>query len=334
VSGSCCVPGDHDGHDGHDGRDNPVFPASDGPPSLPSAPGSVADAAAWRRFEISTFTMGSDGPDAIPGDGEDPPRRVTLSGHAVALEPVTNAAFAAFVSATGHVTDAERAGWSYVFAPLVHPEAADHVDGEVVATPWWLRVRGATWRCPHGPGSEATELTNLGDHPVVHCSWHDAGAYARWAGARLPTEAEWEHAARGGLEGARHAWGDEHPLRPDGSRLANVFAGDFPRPSPDFGGTTPVGAFPANGYGLYDVCGNVWEWVADTWTTGHSSEPVHDPQRRTTDRRERRVVRGGSYLCHDSYCTRYRVSARTANTPRTTAGNVGFRLAADPDGSS
>ena len=165
----------------------------------------------------------------------------------------------------------------------------------------------------------------------MHCSWHDARAYARWAGARLPTEAEWEHAARGGLSCARNAWGDEHPLGADGSRRANVFVGNFPRPGPGFTGTTPVGTFPANGYGLWDVSGNVWEWVADAWTIGHTDQPTTDPFVDDTDRRARRVVRGGSYLCHDSYCTRYRVAARTSNMPRTTAGNVGFRLAADTD---
>ena len=280
----------------------------------------------WRRLPASTFTMGDDGPHTIDGDGEGPCRQVALSSYVIAVAPVTVAEFAAFVAATGHVTDAERAGTSFVFHALLAPGAQQQVRGQVVSTPWWLDVQGACWRAPDGPGSG---LAGRENHPVTHCSWYDATAYARWAGARLPTEAEWEHAARGGLHGARNVWGDEPPIAPDGSRRANVFVGDFPHPTGEQVGTCAVGSFPPNGYGLLDMAGNVWEWVADAWSDQHAAEPVRDPSVTSSDRRARRVLRGGSYLCHDSYCTRYRVSARSSNTPRTSAGNFGIRIAAD-----
>lgn len=319
MTGPCCVPS------ADEGPRDPRRPhrATTEPGAGQSRAGDLGPT--WRAFPPVTFTMGDDGDHTIEGDGEGPRRSVRLSPHAIGLGPVDNDRFAAFVAATGHVTDAERIGWSYVFGALVHPDAGDCVLGQAVAAPWWVRVRGASWRAPAGPGSD---LDGRGAHPAVHCSWHDAQAFARWSGTRLPTEAEWEHAARGGLDAARNAWGDEHPLAPDGSPArANVFAGDFPRPAPGFAGTSPVGAHPPNGYGLYDVAGNVWEWVSDAWRVDHPATTVTDPLVTTANRRARRVLRGGSYLCHDSYCTRYRVSARSSNTPRSAAGNVGFRVA-------
>jgi formylglycine-generating enzyme len=241
-------------------------------------------------------------------DAELPVHPVRLTPFRMDATTVTNDQFATFVAATGYVTDAERYGSSAVFHLLVEPGA--DVAGCVPETPWWLNVRGASWR--GGPG----------DHPVVHVSWNDAHAYAAWAGKRLPTEAEWEYAARGGLHGKRFPWGDE--LRDD----CTIFRGDFPaRP------TRPVGTVAAragrpNGFGLHNTVGNVWEWCADWFSpTYYAGSPQDDPPgpRHGTER----VMRGGSYLCHDSYCRRYRVAARTSNTPDSSAGNIGFRCAID-----
>jgi sulfatase modifying factor 1 len=178
-------------------------------------------------------------------------------------------------------------------------------------TPWWCGVRGAYWRAPEGP---ASDLDGRWDHPVVHVSWDDALAYCRWAGRRLPTEAEWEYAARGGLDQARFPWGDE--LTPGCEHRCNIWQGRFPvrdTAEDGYSGTAPVDAYRPNGYGLFNVSGNVWEWCAD-WFDGSRSQ---------------RAMRGGSYLCHESYCNRYRVAARTANTPDSATGNLGFRCAAD-----
>lgn len=257
-----------------------------------------------------TFAMG----DAFAeGDASElPVHEVRLSPFRVDATAVTRDEFAAFVAATGYVTDAERYGSSAVFHLLVE-DGAD-VVGPVAGTPWWVEVRGATWR------------QGRGDHPVVHVSWNDAAAYAAWAGKRLPTEAEWECAARGGLDGNRFPWGDEP--RDD----CNIFRGDFPHAP-----TTPVGTVAAhagapNAFGLHNTVGNVWEWCADWFSpTYYAESPSDDPPGPATG--TERAMRGGSYLCHDSYCRRYRVAARTGNTPDSSAGNLGFRCAIDcPDG--
>ena len=258
----------------------------------------------------ATFRMGCDNEWAYPGDGEGPVRDVHVGAFSIDRTPVTNDAFAAFVAATGYVTGAEAFGWSFVFAGLL-PD--DFVETRGVANaPWWRQVFGADWRHPEGPGRG---LDGRGDHPVVHVSWHDALAFAAWAGKRLPAEAEWEYAARGGLDGAVFPWGDE--LEPGGEHRMNVWQGTFPTDNTradGYLGTSPVGAFPPNGHGLVDVTGNVWEWAAD----------VVDA--------DARVQRGGSYLCHASYCRRYRVAARQRSTADSSAGNVGFRCATDARG--
>ncbi len=277
------------------------------------------------------FRMGSEAPDAHAADGEGPVRRVQVGAFRLARTCVTNAQFADFVAATGHVTDAERLGWSYVFADLVHARARKHVlRDRVPGAPWWRGVRHATWDHPFGPGSD---LDGLADHPVVHVSWHDATAYAAWVGGRLPTEAEWEKAARGGLDRATYPWGDD--VLPDGEHRANIWQGDFPQRNTAEDGhvaTAPADAFAPNGFGLHQMVGNVWEWTADRWSATWHVEPSAatriDPQGPPDG--AARVVRGGSYLCHDSYCNRYRVAARTATSPDSSLGHTGFRVAADP----
>ncbi len=270
-----------------------------------------------------TFLMGCDNEWAYPGDGEAPVHAVDVAPFRIGATTVTNDYFATFVAATGHTTDAERFGWSFVFAGLL-PD--DHPDTRGVAqAEWWRQVEGATWRHPEGPRSD---LDGRGEHPVVHVSWNDAVAYGAWSGTRLPTEAEWEYAARGGLAGATFPWGDD--LEPDGAHRMNVFQGTFPGENTGADGhlgTAPVRSYPPNGYGIFETTGNVWEWTADwfdpQWYGRRSGRSPAGPPTGT-----HRVMRGGSYLCHASYCRRYRVAARSANTPDSSTGNLGFRVAA------
>jgi formylglycine-generating enzyme len=276
-----------------------------------------------------SFWMGSADADTLADDGEGPVREVHVDAFYIDPKAVTNAQFATFVKRTGYLTEAERFGWSFVFHQFLSARArASVLEAHVPAAPWWLPVRGAYWRSPEGPGSDVAQRSN---HPVVHVSWNDANAYAQWAGKRLPTEAEWEKAARGGLEGARFPWGDD--FTPKGHHRCNTWQGTFPAHNTgDDGhlGTAPVDAFRPNGFGLYNTSGNVWEWCSD-WFSGawHAEEsprtrinPAGPPSG------EGRVIRGGSYLCHESYCNRYRVAARTHTTPDSTTGHTGFRCAA------
>ena len=290
------------------------------PDATPSAPlaalRKALDTAAMSHIPGGAFLMGSDSPDTFIDDGEAPVREVQLSPYLIDTTAVTNAAFAEFVAATGHVSDAEREGWSFVFHALLHPRARSAVrDGMVRDAPWWLAVERACWHAPEGPGSS---IDTRPDHPVVHVSWHDASAYAAWSGKRLPSEAEWENAARGGLVQAAYPWGNE--LKPEGQHRCNLWQGRFPDiDTGDDGyiGTCPVNAFEPNGFGLYNMAGNVWEWCADLWRP--DAPPGAEPAR---------IIRGGSYLCHASYCNRYRVSARHYNHPASTTGHMGFRCAA------
>ncbi|GAA3371050.1 formylglycine-generating enzyme family protein [Streptomyces antimycoticus] len=271
-----------------------------------------------------TFLMGTEDADGFPADGEGPVREVTVAAFRIDVHAVTNERFARFVRETGHVTEAERFGWSYVFAGFL-PAALRRGAPRPEGTPWWCGVEGASWRAPEGPGSEVGERSR---HPAVHVSWNDAVAYCRWAGARLPTEAEWEYAARGGLVGRRYPWGDE--LTPGGVHRCNIWQGRFPvknTAEDGYRGTAPVDAFEPNGFGLYNVAGNVWEWCADWWSTDHADRPRADPGGPATG--IAKVMRGGSYLCHQSYCNRYRVAARTSNTPDSSTGNLGFRTVRD-----
>jgi sulfatase modifying factor 1 len=275
-------------------------------------------------LEGGEFLMGSVDRFAYPDDGEGPVRRVRLDPFWVDTRAVSNSEFAGFLEATGHVTEAERFGWSFVFAGLLPDDFPS--TRAVQAAPWWRQVEGADWRRPEGPGSG---LDGRENHPVVHVSWNDAGAYARWVEARLPTEAEWEYAARGGLERKAFPWGDE--VEPGGEHRMNVWQGTFPHVNTGedgFMGTCPTDAFAPNGYGLHNMTGNVWEWCSDWF-----SKSFHTRDKRTNPkgppRGERRSTRGGSYLCHASYCRRYRVAARHALERDSTTGNTGFRCVRD-----
>jgi formylglycine-generating enzyme len=266
--------------------------------------------------------MGTDYRYKFPADGEEPVRPVSISPFKIDTYPVTNADFAEFVAGTGYVTESERFGWSFVFWAHIPPARfRELVTDTVAAAPWWCQVPGATWRAPEGPGSDVNTRLR---HPVVHVSWNDAAAYAAWAGQSLPTEAQWEYAARGGLEQKLYPWGDE--LTPDGRHVCNIWQGEFPRTDTaedGYAGTCPVDAFPPNGYGLFSITGNVWEWCSDWFGIPHGNHLTHDP--RGPKFGDAKVMKGGSFLCHASYCNRYRVAARTSNTPDSAASNIGFR---------
>ncbi|WP_370865742.1 formylglycine-generating enzyme family protein [Nocardioides agariphilus] len=242
-----------------------------------------------------------------------PVREVELPAYRIARCAVSNAEYAEFVAATAYRSDAETYGSSFVFAGLL-PDDFPPTRG-VAAAPWWREVVGADWAHPEGPHSSTDGRE---DHPVVHVSRHDAEAYAAWRGGRLPTEDEWEQAARGGLVDVPFPWGAD--LEPGGEHRMNVWQGTFPTENTaadGWRGTCPVDAFAPNGLGLHNTTGNVWEWCSGPWSATHPDDPQGG------------VSRGGSYLCHASYCRRYRVSARQQHSPDSSAGNLGFRLAAD-----
>ena len=270
------------------------------------------------------FAMGDAFGEGYPADGETPVHHVRLSPFRIDATAVTNSMFAGFVQDTGYRTEAEQYGSSAVFHLLSTAGERD-ILGRATGAPWWLNVRNADWARPSGPSSHWEDVAN---HPVVHVSYHDALAYCRWANRRLPTEAEWEYAARGGLDGMRYVWGND--LTPDGEHRCNIWQGTFPTTNTCGNGhlgTAAVKTFPPNGYGLYEMAGNVWEWCADWFLPKYyRNSPANDPQGPTIG--TGRVMRGGSYLCHESYCNRYRVAARTSNTPESSSGNCGFRTVA------
>jgi sulfatase modifying factor 1 len=276
-----------------------------------------------------TFWMGSDGADVFPADGEGPVREVEVQAFFIDPVAVTNAKFAAFVKQTGYITEAETYGWSFVFGQFVPAQDQGAIiDAAVPGAPWWFGVRGADWRHPEGPHSTIAARSS---HPVVHVSWNDATAYAQWVGKRLPTEAEWEKAARGGLERRRFPWGDE--LAPHGQHRCNTWQGPFPRVNTaedGYLGTAPVKAYRPNGFGLHNMVGNTWEWCADWFDAVYhaATSPATRVNPQGPAEGTGRVMKGGSYMCHDSYCNRYRVAARTSNAPDSSAGHLGFRCAA------
>jgi formylglycine-generating enzyme required for sulfatase activity len=269
-----------------------------------------------------TFLMGTDYASGFPQDGEGPVRPVTVSPFQIDTFPVTNEDFAAFVDATGYRTEAESFGWSFVFWSHIPADRFEElVEDTVAAAQWWCKVPGAFWQQPEGPGSHVRDRLR---HPVVHVSWNDAEAYAAWAAKSLPTEAQWEYAARGGLEQQLYPWGNE--LTPEGRHRCNIWQGRFPvedTAEDGYAGSCPVDSFPANGFGLYSVTGNVWEWCADWFGSSFTADPMKDPAGPAVG--QSRVMKGGSFLCHASYCNRYRVAARTSNTPDSSASNIGFR---------
>jgi formylglycine-generating enzyme len=316
----------------------------------------VTEDLAW--IAAQTATLGSNRHYAE----EAPTHRVVLDGFWMQTHQVTNAEFSQFVAATGYVTVAERpldpadfpgapaenlAPGSMVFTRTRGPVDLRHLSL------WWTWTPGASWRHPEGP---ASSIDGRHEHPVVHVAYEDAAAYAAWAGRSLPTEAEWEAAARGGIDQAAYTWGDE-PERP-GQRLANYWHGPFPwRPRPGYGTTTAVGSYPANGYGLFDMAGNVWEWTTDWYAPGHSAwsestleripaeadrpcclprNPRGPGETDSYDRRQprfripRKVIKGGSFLCADSYCLRYRPAARRPQMVDTGMSHIGFRCVMRP----
>jgi len=326
----------------------PSFAYADDPASAEAPKGMV-----W--IPGGEFTMGTDDDQSYPA--ERPAHRVRLDGFWMDETEVTNRQFFAFVRATGYVTTAERAvDWEQLKTqvPEGTPKPPDEMlmPGSVVFSPpsvpvslsnpaaWWRWTTGASWRHPEGPGST---IDDRPDYPVVHVSWEDAAAYAKWAGKRLPTEAEWEFAARGGLEQKRYAWGNE--FQPGGKFLANTWQGRFPMQNTGedgFTGASPVKSFPPNGYGLYDMIGNVWEWCDDWFRadahetmaeTGLCENPASpkeswDPEAPFA---KRRVTKGGSFLCADNYCLNYRPSARRGTDWDTGLSHVGFRCVKSPE---
>jgi formylglycine-generating enzyme required for sulfatase activity len=288
----------------------------------------VTTALAW--IPTQTATLGSD--QHYPEEG--PVRDVTVEGFAIQTHPVTNADYAQFVDATGYVTVAERPLEPADFpgAPaenlqpgsMVFHRTSGPVDLRHLGQ-WWSWTPGASWRRPVGSNSS---IANRADHPVVHVAYEDAQAYADWAGLEIPTEAEWEIAARGGLNHATYTWGDK-PEQPS-QRLANYWHGEFPwRPEPGYGRTSPVGGFAPNGYGLFDMAGNVWEWTSDWYADDRAGDPCCEagsydsaqPQFRVP----RKVIKGGSFLCADNYCLRYRPAARRPQMIDTGMSHIGFR---------
>jgi formylglycine-generating enzyme len=294
------------------------------------------------------FTMGTDDTNSFAN--ERPAHRVKVDGFWMEEHDVTNDEFRKFAEATGYVTTAERKpDWNELKKQLPpgtsKPDDNLLVPGSLVFTgttnavdlndysQWWRWVPGANWRHPDGPNSD---LKGKGSYPVVQISWDDAVAYARWAAKRLPTEAEWEYAARGGLKNKRYVWGDE--FRPHGKYMANIWTGRFPcldTKEDGFAGLAPVKSFPPNGYGLYDMAGNAWQWCADWYRADANAENVavcclnpSGPQK-SFDPDEpfaaKRVIKGGSYLCNASYCESYRPSARRGETPDTSTSHISFR---------
>ena len=236
---------------------------------------------------------------------------------------VSNAEFTRFVQATDYETEAEKFGDSFVVEYFLSDEVQSTITQAVAGSPWWLPVGGADWKHPEGKDSNILDRM---DHPVVHVSWNDATAYCKWRGKRLPTEAEWEYAVRAGLTDRLHPWGNKE--MPHGVHRMNIWQGVFPVNNTEddgYAGTAPVDTYQPNKYGLYNTVGNVWEWVSDWWTTRHIRDPQHNPTGPVsgTDK----IKKGGSFMCHRDYCYRYRCSARSQNTPDSSASNLGFRCA-------
>lgn len=301
-------------------KSNTVLPISNNELTSPIIPEGMI------YIPSGQFVMGSDDPNGYPSDGEAPTRNVSVKPLYMDSGAVTNTKFGIFVRETGYLTEAEQYGWSFVFHDFLSAEIAQTVTIHPSETPWWSVVEGANWLNPEGPDSN---IMNRQNHPVVHISWNDAVNYCNWAGKRLPTEAEWEHAARGGLVQKVYPWGNH--LTDNNRYLCNIWQGTFPNKNTQldgFIGTAPVEAYEPNKFGLYNMVGNVWEWCSDWFTNIHPTKPtLNSPKGLSSN--TIKTIKGGSYLCHDSYCNRYRVAARSSNTPDSSTGNMGFRCVKD-----
>lgn len=312
-------------------------PARAADPTCQASAAGEAGAKGMVWIPGGSFTMGEE----REHPEERSARRVTVRGFWMDRHEVTNAQFARFVAATGYVTMAERG-----LDPAAHPHlptemlrpgglvfrAPESIADRSDASQWWSFVPGASWRHPEGPGSN---ITDRQDHPVVQVAWEDAAAYARWLGHELPTEAQWEFAARGGLDGMRYTWGETY--RPDAGWLANTWQGAFPTVDSGedgHGGTAPVCSFPPNGFGLFDMAGNAWEHMRDWWVPRHDARPATDPEGPSRSLAARfadptngpmRVIKGGSWLCAPDFCARYRPAARQPQEMGLGTPHVGFR---------
>lgn len=319
ASGACCGAGRGDKSGAAPQEAQSITPASQETQAqlraaLVDIPGGIFQMGARR----SRFSQ----------DFDSPKRKVKVDPFLISPTAVTTAEYAEFVRQTGYRTIAETEGWSYVFHLFLEDPAA--WPRQPANLYWWRAVDGACWSAPEGPGSSWQDRP---DHPATHIAWYDALAYVTWAGLRLPSEAEWERAARGGLVNRKFPWGDR--LVPEDGFAMNTWQGAFPNHNTaedGFIGTAPVTSFRPNGYGLYNMTGNVWEWVADyfgPYSQSTTKLPVYNPQGPATG--NTRVQRGGSFLCHDSYCDRYHVHSRTSNEPDSSTSNAGFRVAASAE---
>jgi len=306
MSDACCAPDEQN-------RNNLI----NTPPSSINPSKEVA--VAMSNVKGGWFSMGSDNKNVFPGDGEGPVRDIFVDDFDISTFSVSVKEFSDFIDQTSYSTDAEKYGWSFVFFDQLE---SGHFDESVQGAPWWIKVENAYWNKPDGSTKAIESIPN---HPVTHVSWNDANAYCEWSNTRLPTEAEWEYAARGGLKQNIFPWGDEFLV--DGELSCNIFQGNFPNENNDpeetrF--TVPVDFYKPNKYGLYNMVGNVWEWTQDWFSRYHDLEINVNP--RGPDKGSTKVIKGGSFLCHDSYCNRYRVSARTSNSVDSSTSNMGFRV--------
>ncbi len=295
-------------------------------------PNSVlnSDGMELKRVPAQKFRMGAANQNGFEIDKEYPPVMVDVKSFYISETSVTNEQFMRFVEETGYVTAAERLGTSYVFRGLL-VELPSNVSCCDTKLEWWLDIKGAYWKAPEGPGSTIDERM---DHPVVHVTWNDARAYCRWAGGRLPTEAEWEAAARGNPSNLKEfPWGDE--LIPDGQFMANTWQGSFPENNTGedgYVGTSPAKSFYQNEYGIWQMIGNVWEWcqnIARIPLNDFKVKQIKDFEVNQSYLEDFRATRGGSFLCHESYCNRYRVAARNGNSANSATSNTGFRYVMD-----
>ena len=271
-------------------------------------------------LKSAEFLMGSEDKTTYTADKECPVKKIKVNSFLIDKYAVSNKEFSNFVNESNYISDAEKLEWSYVFYQFINPKFSKEILGKAENAPWWLAIQGANWKNPEGPGSS---IQNRLNHPVIHISWNDANNYCKWANKRLPTEAEWDYAARGGLSQKTFPWGN--CLNPSGKHLCNIWQGNFPKTNlakDGYIGTAPVNEYKPNNFGLFNMVGNVWEWCQNSWDN-------KDGTLNTRKTINQKTIRGGSYLCHKSYCNRYRVSARSSNSVNSSTGNLGFRCTKD-----